>query len=65
MSDTPLQKRFGEIHEGFLKGDRDMGNGGIEVINAWVDFCRHSPPHQEFRTVREYLDYRHIDIAMP
>lgn len=61
MSDTPLQQRISEVRRGFLE---DARNGGAEVIDALIEFCRHSPPVTEFTRVREYLDYRYKDVAM-
>lgn len=65
MSDTPLQKRISEVHQGFLQEDAVIGNGGIDVINALIDFCQHPQPKTKFSGVREYLDYRYKDVAMP
>jgi hypothetical protein len=62
IADTPLQKRIDEIREGFLRGDSEAGNGGAQVLETLVDFCKHSYP-KDFSGVREYLDYRFEDIA--
>jgi len=62
---TPLQKRIIEVHRGFLEEDAKSGNGGADVITALLDFCRHPPPVHIFASIREYLDYRYVDVAMP
>jgi hypothetical protein len=51
-----------EIRQGFLDGDRDEGNGGVEVLEKLIEFCRHKHPGA-FVSMREYLDYRFDDIA--
>jgi hypothetical protein len=51
-----------EIRQGFLEGDQEGGNGGAEVLQKLIDFCRHQQP-KDFTTIREYLDYRFDDIA--
>ena len=65
MSDTPLQNRVSEIRRGLLEQDAIAGNGGADIVAALLDFCRHSPPATDFASVREYLDYRYEDVAMP
>lgn len=65
MTDTPLQQRISAVHHGFLSEDAIEGNGGIDVINALMDFCRHPAPRTEWASVRQYLDYRYRDVAMP
>jgi hypothetical protein len=62
IADTPLQKRIDEIREGFLRGDSEAGDGGVQVLKTLADFCKHSYP-KDFSGVREYLDYRFEDIA--
>lgn len=51
-----------EIRQGFLDGDKEEGNGGIEVLQKLIEFCRHPHP-ANFVSMREYLDYRFDDIA--
>lgn len=65
ICETPLQRRIAEVHRGFLDEDSIAGNGGADVLKTLLEFSRHSPPLHDFATVREYLDYRYVDIAMP
>ncbi|KEF57258.1 uncharacterized protein A1O9_05175 [Exophiala aquamarina CBS 119918] len=58
-SHTPLQKRIWEI-------SRDLErNGGKDIITTLTQFFQHSPPTTDFTDVREYLEYRYEDVAMP
>lgn len=51
-----------DIRKGFLDGDEEEGNGGAEVLQKLIEFCRHKHP-RDFTSIREYLDYRFDDIA--
>ena len=63
-TDTPLGRRLTAIRQGLLTGDEEEGNGGAEVLQTLIDFCNHAePPREDFRSVRDYLDYRWEDIA--
>ncbi|KAI9816264.1 MAG: hypothetical protein M1827_001865 [Pycnora praestabilis] len=62
IADTPLQKRMYEIQQGFLAGDEEAGNGGAEVLQNLIEFCKHQPP-KDFTNVPEYLNYRFEDAA--
>ena len=66
MKGTPLQKYIDFMRCGFLSQDAKAGNGGKEVIDTFVRCLRHEPPPKEgFASVRDLLDYRYEDIAMP
>lgn len=60
--ESPLQQHLLTIREGLLRGDEEEGNGGIEVLQETIEFCRHRPP-SDFKSVRQYLDYRYEDVG--
>ena len=60
---TKLQFLITSVVVGMRREDAIVGNGGQETIDRLVEFCRHKPPQQEFSSLRQYLDYRRIDIA--
>ena len=61
---TRLQSLITSVVVGMRREDAIVGNGGQETIDRLVEFCRHKPPQKEFSTIRQYLDYRRIDIGM-
>ena len=63
--DTPLERRLSAIRQDLLTADEEGGNGGAEVLQTFIDFCFHpDPPHEEFGSVRAYLDYQWADAAV-
>ncbi len=61
---TKLQSLITSVVAGMRNEDAIVGNGGQETIDRLVEFCRHKPPQKEFSTLRQYLNYRRIDIGM-
>lgn len=61
---TDLQSLITSVADGLRHEDTIAGNGGQEVIDNLVHFCRHGPPPREFHTVGQYFDYRRIDVAL-
>jgi hypothetical protein len=64
MSETPLQKALTNLRLGLLEHDKIAGNGGVDVLSALTEFCKHPNPMFTFSSIREYLDYRYRDVAM-
>ena len=62
---SPLQALIDSTIEGFRKQDAVKGNEGKEVIDRLIDFCNHMPPKKAFTSLRQFLDYRAIDAAVP
>jgi len=62
---TPLQELIDYTVRGFGEQDKIAGDGGREVIDRLVDFCRHVPPQTEFASLGDYLSYRCIDAGVP
>ena len=60
---TKLQSLITSVVVGMRREDTIVGNGGQETIDRLVEFCRHKPPQKDFSTLRQYLDYRRIDIS--
>ncbi|KAL8951635.1 MAG: hypothetical protein Q9222_002396 [Ikaeria aurantiellina] len=61
---TPLERIIDAFRNGLLAADQDAGNGGVEILETFVQFCNHTePPRQGFRSMSEYLDYRWEDVA--
>lgn len=61
---TPLQRRLDEIVARCEACDASTGtNGGEDFIYRLLEWVMHSQPDTEFKTPREYLDYRWMDAA--
>lgn len=61
---TPLQRRLDEIVARCQACDTSTGtNGGEDFIYRLLEWVMHSQPETEFKTPREYLDYRWMDAA--
>lgn len=63
--ESDLQALITSTVDGFHEKDAQAGDGGQEVIDRLVDFCRHVPPAQQFDTLGDYLTYRRIDAGVP
>ncbi|KAJ5674346.1 uncharacterized protein N7477_004280 [Penicillium maclennaniae] len=63
--ESDLQALITSTVDGFHEQDALVGNGGQEVIDRLVDFCKHVPPAQKFDTLGDYLTYRRIDAGVP
>ncbi|XP_014561346.1 hypothetical protein COCVIDRAFT_33687 [Bipolaris victoriae FI3] len=61
---SALQKAMRTTIKGLYDEDGIIGNGGAEVITTLQEFINHPPPPATFNSLREYLDYRTIDIAV-
>lgn len=61
---SALQKAMRTTIKGLYDEDGIIGNGGVEVITTLQEFINHPPPPATFNSLREYLDYRTIDIAV-
>lgn len=62
-SSFSAQSHLQNLLDGIVSGLR--ANGGAEVLDRLVDFCKHAPPQYHFQSMREYLDYRRVDVGMP
>ncbi|KAG9195858.1 hypothetical protein G6011_00979 [Alternaria panax] len=62
---TPLQALIDYTVQAFKDEDKIAGDGGQEVIDLLIDFCRHVPPQMTFENLGDYLSYRRIDAAVP
>ncbi|KAI4620552.1 uncharacterized protein J4E87_007240 [Alternaria ethzedia] len=60
-----LQKAMHATIQGLHDQDGIIGDGGAEVVARLMDFINHPPPPTEFHSLREFLDYRIIDAAVP
>lgn len=63
--ETPLQALISYTVRELKAEDQKAGNGGQEVIDRLVDFCRHVPPQTTFTSLGDYLSYRCIDAGVP
>ena len=58
-----LQDHIDSIISGFQSADLAAGNAGREVIDAMSKSLRRIRPDFQFRTVRQYLDFRHENVS--
>ncbi|KAL8996243.1 MAG: hypothetical protein Q9169_004221 [Polycauliona sp. 2 TL-2023] len=61
---TPLEQGIDAFRRDLLTCDNEEGggNGGAEIIETLINFCHHREP-PSFGSVREYLDYRWMDVG--
>ncbi|KAL8880502.1 MAG: hypothetical protein Q9215_003696 [Flavoplaca cf. flavocitrina] len=58
-----LQHHIDSIISGFRAADLAAGNAGQEVIEAMSKSLRRIRPGFQFRTLRQYLDFRHDNVS--
>ncbi|KAL8648625.1 MAG: hypothetical protein Q9210_004880 [Variospora velana] len=58
-----LQHHIDSIISGFRAADLAAGNAGQEVIDAMSKSLRRIRPGFQFRTLRQYLDFRHDNVS--
>jgi hypothetical protein len=64
-SATNLQKAMSSTIQGLHDEDGVIGDGGRDVAARLIDFINHPPPPVAFDNLREFLNYRIIDAAVP
>lgn len=57
-----LQHHVDSVISGFQTADLAAGNAGREVIDAMSKALCRIRPGFEFRTLRQYLDFRHDNV---
>ena len=62
-SASPLQQRIDSVMNGFRNADLTAGNAGHEVIEAMSKSFRRMRPELQFRTLRQYLEFRHDNVG--
>lgn len=62
-SDSHLQQHIDSVMRGFRNADFTAGNAGKEVIEAMSESFRRMRPKQEFKTLRQYLEFRHDNVG--
>ncbi|KAH9484643.1 Terpene cyclase aneC [Psilocybe cubensis] len=60
---TPLQAMITQVIQGYYDEDLKGGDGGKDVVKYLIDFINHPPPAKTYNTLREYVDYRIVDMA--
>jgi hypothetical protein len=60
-----LQKAMQATIQGLHEEDGIVGDGGAEVAARMLEFISHPPLPAKFYSIREFLDYRIKDVAIP
>jgi hypothetical protein len=60
-----LQKAMQATIQGLHEEDGIVGDGGAEVAARMLEFISHPPLPAKFHSIREFLDYRIKDVAIP
>ena len=63
MSNSRLQQHIDTVMMGFRNADLTAGNAGAEVIGAMSKSFRRMRPNMQFRTLRQYLEFRHDNVG--
>lgn len=63
MSNSLLQQHIDFVMIGFRNADRAAGNAGREVIGTMSKSFRRMRPKVHFRTIRQYLEFRHDNVG--
>lgn len=60
LEGTKLQGRINSVMQGFRNAN---SQGGRDVVEAMILSFRHTRPKKAFNTLREYLDFRHMNVS--
>lgn len=62
-SDSLLQRHTDAVMLGFRNADLVAGNAGKEVIDMMSKSFRYMRPKMQFRSLRQYLQFRHDNVG--